>query len=248
MNIFVNSSEDPTLIQDERVVTNMMKGEDSFVVCGEKLEEVWKAGDIHPRMRQTLIQWIHEVCCATSRDRHVFFYAVNYIDRFMAGNREPIGANKLQTLGSACLFIASKMLDVEALTCWQIVEYTDHSISTVELTQTEEEVLDVLEWVTSITSPMDFMEHVVARLDLKPTNKRHMLAETEVMMGKCALKFDYSTELASEKARDCLHKYLNSMVNEKDHSSVIIKRARAILPKVLTKVDNILAFPMKTRT
>lgn len=56
---------------------------------------------------------------------------MNYIDRFLSV--VPVPKRHFQLLGSACLFVASKLKETMPLTARKLVTYTDHSITVEEL-------------------------------------------------------------------------------------------------------------------
>lgn len=61
---------------------------------------------------------------------------MNYLDRFLS--LEPLKKSRLQLLGAACMFVASKMKETIPLTAEKLCIYTDNSIRPEELLVTED--------------------------------------------------------------------------------------------------------------
>ena len=64
-------------------------------------------------------------------EQEVFVLATNYVDRYLS--IVPTLKSKLQLLGAACLFIASKLKESVSITADKLVAYTDYSITVSQL-------------------------------------------------------------------------------------------------------------------
>ena len=64
-------------------------------------------------------------------EEEVFVLAASYVDRYLSIVTTP--KSSLQLLGSACLFIASKLKEAVPFTADKLVAYTDHSITILQL-------------------------------------------------------------------------------------------------------------------
>jgi len=71
------------------------------------------------------------VCEEQHCEDEVFVLAASYVDRYMS--IVPTLKSKLQLLGCACLFIASKLKEAVPFTADKLVAYTAHSVTISEL-------------------------------------------------------------------------------------------------------------------
>ena len=65
-------------------------------------------------------------------EEEVFPLSVNYLDRLLC--IRDMNRTKLQLLGAACMFLASKLKESSPISGEQLVMYTDHSITLEDLT------------------------------------------------------------------------------------------------------------------
>lgn len=72
-----------------------------------------------------------KVCEEQKCQEEVFPLAMNYVDRFLSVC--PIRKSQLQLLGTACLFLSSKLRQSLPLSAENLVFYTDNSISVDDL-------------------------------------------------------------------------------------------------------------------
>jgi len=73
-------------------------------------------GEVTPRMRSILIDWMIEVQVNFSLVQETLYLAVNILNRFIS--IEPIARERLQLVGAAALLVASKHEEVRALLCF----------------------------------------------------------------------------------------------------------------------------------
>lgn len=81
--------------------------------------------DIKPNMRKVLVDWLVEVKDEYELQDFTFYMAVNIMDRSLS--KITISRTKLQLLGCACLFIASKLEEVEVLQVADLVFISSNS-------------------------------------------------------------------------------------------------------------------------
>ncbi|ESO92223.1 hypothetical protein LOTGIDRAFT_190960 [Lottia gigantea] len=176
------SYEDPVLLNDHRVLQNLLATEDKYVPNTCYFSCVQK--DIKPFMRKMVTQWMLEVCEEQRCEVEVFPLAVNYLDRVLCVR--DINRSTLQLLGSACLFLASKLKETIPLTAEKIVNYTDYSIRLTELMAMESRVLQCLKWDLSAVTPHDFLQQILPRLDISLEKSEILKRHAQTFIALCA--------------------------------------------------------------
>lgn len=181
---------DPALLNDDRVLLNMLGQEEKYTPTTAFFTCVQK--DVTPQMRAIVSNWMLEVCEAQKCQEEVFPLSMNYMDRFLSVC--PIVKTQLQLLGTACLLLASKLREPEHLSAAQLVSYTDHSFTEADLWSWELLVLSKLKWDMSAVTPHDFFDHILRRLPVDTTAwdvgmiRRH----TQTFIALCARDYQFS--------------------------------------------------------
>jgi hypothetical protein len=131
----MRSYEDPVLINDARILSNILTRQDDNN-CGmnSKCENYFETvqTEIKPHMRKIVSDWMLEVCEEQQCQAEVFHLAINYMDRFLS--RVSLQKTQFQLLGCVCMFLASKFKETCPLPSENLVIYTDNSVSTHEIT------------------------------------------------------------------------------------------------------------------
>lgn len=153
---------DSNLLSDNRVLDSLMKLEEHYTPSSDYFKIIQK--EITPYMRRLVVQWMFEVCEEQRSEDDVFLLAVNIFDRFLSIVN--IRKNQLQLLGTTCMFIASKSRETIPLTAEKLVIYTDNSVTLEELLNWEILVLNRLRWDINAVLPNQFLEYLLARLEL----------------------------------------------------------------------------------
>lgn len=153
---------DPNLLKDERVLEKLLSLEDHYIPRCDYFKIVQQ--EIKPFMRRLVVTWMFEVCEESMCEEDVFPLAVNLLDRFLSVS--VIRKVQLQLLGTACLFLSSKLKETNALTAERLVTYTDNSITMDELLNWEILILNKLRWDISAIVPNDFLEYLFVRMKL----------------------------------------------------------------------------------
>ena len=120
---------DFNLLNDERVLKNLLKLEDSYTIQCDYFKILQQ--EVKPWMRNVLANWMLEVCENQKCEEGVFVLAMNILDRFLS--IQAISKRYLQLLGTVCMFIASKIRSSICLNAETLIIYTDRSINIEEL-------------------------------------------------------------------------------------------------------------------
>lgn len=184
---FTTITADPVLLDDQRVLQNLLDSEDKYVISSSYFKCI--QNDINPNMRSILAAWMLEVAEDQDCEDGVFSLAMNYLDRFLSVVR--IKRMQLQLLGAVCLFLASKMKDSKPISAEKLRMYTANSITIQELTSWEQLVIGKLKWDLWAITPHDFLAYILRRLPVISDDhmvKRH----AQTFMTLCATDFKFS--------------------------------------------------------
>lgn len=174
--------EDPVLINDNRVLQNLLALEDRYQPNPAYFKCVQT--DIKRYMRKMVAQWMLEVCDEQRCEEEVFPLAMNYLDRFLSVIDTP--RTRLQLLGAACMFIASKLKETCPISAEKLVIYTDHSITLEMLKDMESLVLSKLKWDLSAVIPQDFLEQILSRLNIEKEHSDVIKKHAQTFVALCA--------------------------------------------------------------
>merc|ERR1711971_38357 len=155
-NLETQATIDTNLLQDQRVMGNMLTAEQEHKVidyCGTGLQR-----EVAPHMRKIVTDWMMEVCEDQQCQPQVFFLAVSYMDRVLS--TLTIKKNQFQLLAAVCILLASKFSQVVPITTEQLVVYTDNSVTVEELRTWELFVLEILGWELYAPTAHDFLDHL----------------------------------------------------------------------------------------
>ncbi|XP_072886929.1 G1/S-specific cyclin-D2-like [Hemitrygon akajei] len=179
---------DQTLLSDQRVLQNLLLTEDRYIPRISYFECVQK--EIKPYMRKMVSFWMLEVCEEQKCEEEVFLLAVNYLDRFLSS--VPTRKCHLQLLGAVCMFLASKLKETIPLTAEKLCIYTDNSVTPEDLLDWEIVVLGKLKWDLSVTTPNDFIEHILGKLAFLTDNLELIKKHTQTFIAMCATDFNFA--------------------------------------------------------
>lgn len=194
-----------------RKLANMLELEDHYVIRHNYFtsSSMMRVTAWH---RQKLLTWLLEVC--EEEDQHfgsdaasthsltenAFGVAVNMFDRFMAREARRIDVTHLQLLGCVCLFIAAKLAAGRALSAQTLADYTDNSITAVDILEWECLVLSTLQWDVACVQPNDYLDLFAHQLALDDATLRR----TRVYIALCLTEFKFAFYPASMLAAACL--------------------------------------------
>jgi len=104
----------------------------------------WKA-DLYWTMRLMLLDSLMKLSTELQLRRETFHYSVNYIDRYLSLSPD-LSKAKLELLGTAALFLASKMEEVFARKLQDFVRVTDNGYTLKQLEVMEKDLVKILKW------------------------------------------------------------------------------------------------------
>ncbi|CAL8379069.1 unnamed protein product [Arctogadus glacialis] len=178
--------QDHNLLND-RVLLTMLRAEENYLPAPNYFKCVQK--EILPGMRKVVATWMLEVCEEQKCEEEVFPLAMNFLDRFLSV--EATRKSRLQLLGAACMFLASKMKETVPLTAEKLCIYTDNSIQPGELLQMELLVLSKLKWDLASVTPHDFMEHFLSKLNIHPSTRQILRKHAQTFVALCATDVNF---------------------------------------------------------
>ena len=89
--------------------------------------------------------------------QETLFSTISIVDRFLAVEGLTITRSKLQLVGVAAMFLASKVEEVYAPACSDFVYITDNAYTSVEIRQMELRMLNTLGFNFSRPLPLHFL-------------------------------------------------------------------------------------------
>jgi len=137
-------------------------------------------------MRETVAQWMYDVCDELNREIDVFALATTQMDRFLNLEFKNFKREQLQLLGAACLLISSKLKETHPLVKSTLVKYSADTFSSDDLNDMEFSVLNVLSWDVHGLTAIDFLDHLLYRAEkLNLLNKSETRAEVLHVINHC---------------------------------------------------------------
>merc|ERR1719474_1981784 len=98
------------------------------------------------QMRAVLVDWLVEVQVQFKLLQETLFSTVSIVDRFLAVEGLTITRSKLQLVGVAAMFLASKVEEVYAPACSDFVYITDNAYTEDAIKQMEMKILQTLKF------------------------------------------------------------------------------------------------------
>lgn len=217
--------EDRVLLQDDRVLHNLLATEERYLPSPSYFKCVQK--DIKPFMRKIVAVWMLEVCEEQKCEEEVFPLAMNYLDRFLSV--APIQKSQVQLLGAVCMFVASKLKETIPLTAEKLIIYTDNSIALEDLMDWELLLLKVLKWDISAIIPHDFLEQILSRLPVDRESARSIKQHAQTFIALCATDFKFAMSPPSMVAAASVSAATRGLLGtEWCHKVILMERLQTI--------------------
>jgi len=165
-----------------------------------------KQPDVSYGMRSILVDWLVEVVEEYKLQTETLYLAVSFIDRFLSVMSVVKG--KLQLLGTAAMFVASKYEEIYPPDVGEFVYITDDTYNKKQVLRMEQLILKVLSFDVSVPTINTFLQHIAVEcnLSMRLTNLAQYLCELTLLEGDPYLAFTPSVIACSALAvaRHCL--------------------------------------------
>ncbi|XP_065201125.1 G2/mitotic-specific cyclin-A [Planococcus citri] len=162
--------------------------------------------DVSYSMRTILVDWLVEVAEEYKLQPQTLFLAVSFIDRFLS--LMSVVRSKLQLLGTAAMFVASKYEEIYPPDVGEFVFITDDTYSQKQVLRMEYLILKVLAFDISGPTAITFVQHfsVLCEIPEKVLHLTTYLCELMLLEGDPYLAYPNSMLAASATllSRYCL--------------------------------------------
>lgn len=116
--------------------------------------------DITSNMRTIVVDWLVEVCEEYKLETETLYLAISYLDRFLSSMS--VVRSKLQLVGTAALFIASKYEEIYPPDLKEFVYITDTTYTKRQVLRMEHLILEVLAFDLTTPTAHAFLERLIA--------------------------------------------------------------------------------------
>jgi len=159
-----------------------------------------KQPDITHSMRSILVDWLVEVAEEYKLQTETLYLAVSYIDRFLS--YMSVQRAKLQLVGTACMFIASKYEEIYPPDVGEFVYITDDTYNKRQVLRMEHLVLKVLGFDLSAPTSHLFVSQLgqMSHTNEKTQHLAMYLNELSLMSGENFLRYTPSLVAAASIA------------------------------------------------
>ncbi|KAH8419550.1 hypothetical protein KR222_005226 [Zaprionus bogoriensis] len=120
--------------------------------------------DINHSMRTILIDWLVEVAEEYKLDTETLYLSVSYVDRFLS--QMSVKRSKLQLVGTAAMYIASKYEEIYPPDVGEFVFLTDDSYTKTQVLRMEQVFLKILSFNLCTPTPYVFINTYAVLCDM----------------------------------------------------------------------------------
>jgi len=137
--------------------------------------------DINEKMRAILVDWLVDVNVKFKLVPECLFMTWNIIDRYLTLKK--VTRHKLQLVGVSALLIACKYEEIYPPALKEFVAICDKAYTSVEILEMEADVLNVLDFKLTHTSPLRFLERysLIGDIESKAQMFAKYLIETTML-------------------------------------------------------------------
>lgn len=148
-------AEDPQLVREyaEDIYLRLLEIEASYLAEPDYMEG---QEDINSKMRTILVDWLVEVHTKNGGRPETLFLSVSILDRYLSVRS--VTRKKLQLLGVAAMFIASKFEETDPPQVHEFAYITDHTYTEKDIVEMELAVLAALDCRLTGPTPVHFLE------------------------------------------------------------------------------------------
>lgn len=137
--------------------------------------------DLTPSMRSILADWLTEVTDEYKMKTQTLHLAMNYVDRFLS--RMMVTRSRLQLVGTAAMYIASKFEEIYPPEVVEFVYVTDDTYTKKQVLRMEHLLLKVLHFNLSTPTPLVFLNFYLKKIvaDKNEDHLAHYLCDLTLM-------------------------------------------------------------------
>lgn len=165
-----------SIAERESLLVNCLEYKDEILQYMRKMElenrpksnYMKKQQDINSSMRSILVDWLVEVSEEYKLNTETLYLAVNYTDRFLS--LMSVLRGKLQLVGTASMYIASKYEEISPPDVSEFVYITDDTYTKKQVLRMEHLLLKVLDFRMNAPTTNCFLMHYLRFLKLSTNN------------------------------------------------------------------------------
>jgi hypothetical protein len=145
----------------EEIFSYLFQSESRYLANSNYMQQ---QGDINAKMREILIDWLHEVHARFRLQSETLYLTINIVDRFLS--LKQISRKKLQLVGCVAMLIAAKYEEIYVPEVDDFVHISDKAYSREQILDMEYCILGALQFNFTTTSAWRFAERFILALEL----------------------------------------------------------------------------------
>ncbi|XP_030573134.1 G2/mitotic-specific cyclin-A [Drosophila novamexicana] len=154
-----------------------------------KAQYMRRQTDINHSMRTILVDWLVEVAEEYKLDTETLYLSVSYLDRFLS--QMSVKRSKLQLVGTAAMYIASKYEEIYPPDVGEFVFLTDDSYTKAQVLRMENVFLKILSFNLCTPTPYVFINTYAVLCDM-PEKLKYMtlyICELSLLEGESYMQY-----------------------------------------------------------